>query len=90
MFTAESPKKYEYFQEYFNELYKAKEVDQDAFYEAFEQFSKVIYENIDKINTDEIASALNEVFSVLKATRGSKNHLMNQVILIMNDIFDAF
>lgn len=85
-----SPFKYEVFNDYFKELYNAKENNQDNLVEAVEAFSRVIYENLDNINHEEVASALKELFDTIKASKSQKSQLMNSLILILNDIFDAF
>lgn len=55
-----------------------------------EDFSKIIYENLDGIQQDEIATALERVYDIIRSGRRSQSSLLNQMILILNDVFDAF
>ena len=55
-----------------------------------EDLSKIIYENLDNINQADVATAITTLFDQIKAAKRGQNTLLNQMILIMNDVFDAF
>ena len=55
-----------------------------------EDFPKVIYENLDTINQDEVALVLKELLSIVKGAKRGQSPLLNHLILVMNDIYDAF
>ena len=55
-----------------------------------EDLSKLIYENLDNINQADVATAIATLFNQIKAAKRGQNTLLNQMILIMNDVFDAF
>ena len=82
--------KNETFNKYFQELHEAQQQDQDAYIAKMEDFSKIIYENLDNINQADVAVAMTTLFNQIKAAKRGQNTLMNQMILIMNDVFDAF
>jgi hypothetical protein len=55
-----------------------------------EDLSKIIYENLDNINQVDVATAITTLFNQIKGAKKGQNILLNQMILIMNDVFDAF
>ena len=82
--------KNETFTQYFKELHEAQSQDQDAYITKMEDFSKIIYEHLDNINQADIAMAMTTLFNQIKAAKRGQSTLINQMILIMNDVFDAF
>ena len=82
--------KNETFTKYFQELYEALKQDQDAYIAKMEDLSKIIYENLETINQADIAMAITTVFNQIKAAKTGQNTQLSQMILIMNDVFDAF
>jgi hypothetical protein len=55
-----------------------------------EDFPKIIYENLETINQSDIAMAISTLFNQIKSSKRGMSSLLNQMILIMNDLFDAF
>jgi hypothetical protein len=55
-----------------------------------EEFSKVIYENLDNIRQDDVSNGITQLFETVKTPKRGQSVLINQFILILNDIFDAF
>ena len=55
-----------------------------------EDLSKIIYENLETINQADVAMAITTLFNQIKAAKRGQNTQLNQMILIMNDVFDAF
>ena len=55
-----------------------------------EEFSKVIYENLDNIRQDDVSNGITQLFEKVKTAKRGQSVLINQFILILNDIFDAF
>ena len=73
------------------QLKQAADQDQDAFSSKIEDFSKVIYENLDNIKQEEVAQALHQLYdAAFKSSKRSQSATINQIILILNDVFDAF
>jgi hypothetical protein len=62
----------------------------DAYIAKMEDFSKIIYEQLDNINQADIAMAITTLFNQVKASKRGMSTLLNQMILTMNDVFDAF
>lgn len=80
----------ETFQKFFKELNEAQKLDQDAYLAKMEDFPKIIYENLETINQSDIAMAISTLFNQIKSSKRGMSSLLNQMILIMNDLFDAF
>lgn len=55
-----------------------------------EDLSKIIYENLETINQADVAIAITTLFNQIKGAKRGQNTQLNQMILIMNDVFDAF
>jgi hypothetical protein len=56
--------------------------------EKMEDYAKVLYENIDSVSQIEIAHSLQRVYELAK--NKNSNAIVNQMIFILNDVFDAF
>jgi hypothetical protein len=82
--------KNESFSKFFQELHEAQSKDMDAYIAKMEDFSKIIYEQLDNINQADIAMAITTLFNQVKASKRGMSTLLNQMILTMNDVFDAF
>jgi hypothetical protein len=59
----------ETFASYFKELHEAQSQDQDAYIAKMEDFSKIIYEQLDNINQADVAMAMNTLFNQIKAAK---------------------
>jgi hypothetical protein len=55
-----------------------------------EDLSKIIYENLETINQADVAMGITTLFNQIKTAKRGQNTQLNQMILIMNDVFDAF
>ncbi len=62
----------------------------DVYIAKMEDFSKIIYEQLENINQADIASAITTLFNQIKGSKRGMSSLLNQMILTMNDVFDAF
>ena len=82
--------KNETFTKYFQELHEALKQDQDAYIAKMEDLSKIIYENLETINQADVAMGITTLFNQIKTAKRGQNTQLNQMILIMNDVFDAF
>ena len=54
-----------------------------------EDFSKILYENLDSVDQAEIASTLSHVIKSIEGKK-AQSSLLNQMILVLNDVFDAY
>lgn len=61
--------KNESFAKFFKELHEAQAHDQDAFITKMEDFSKIIYEQLETINQADIAAAMTTLFNQINAAR---------------------
>ncbi|CDW74678.1 UNKNOWN [Stylonychia lemnae] len=80
----------QYFLEYFKQLAEAKEADRDAYIEKLGEFSSLIYSNLEGMKQVELAQAIAELRESILTVKRNSQSLYSDLILILNDIFDAF
>ncbi|TNV82727.1 hypothetical protein FGO68_gene13221 [Halteria grandinella] len=85
-----SPPSTGFYDTYLSELNYSATQGLDELVEKMEDFSKVLYENLDSITQEEVAVSLQRVFETAQSQKKGTNTLLNQMILILNDVFDAF
>lgn len=78
-----------YFDSYKKELQEAASQGTDELITKIEDFSRVLYENLDSVDQAEVAGTLKEVVDSIQ-NRKSQSVLLNQTVLMLNDVFDAF
>lgn len=73
-----------------SELNYAQSQGTDEHVEKMEDFAKIIYENLDSISQEEIAICLSRLFETVQMSKKGQSALLNQMILNLNDVFDAY
>ena len=54
------------------------------------EFSNVLYENIHEIDGKDVAQSLKRLTDMVTSTKKNQTSLYGPLILIINDIFDAY
>eukprot|EP00347_Sterkiella_histriomuscorum_P023236 403335430 len=76
--------------DYFKELNDSLQEDREAFVDKLEQFSSVIYENMDKLSQNDVADSIKELSDTIMGVKKNQTALYSNLIQILNDIFDAY